>query len=42
MEQLQEQLRDLKVQLEAKVRGVGGDVLTSRHNCLVSTLLQHG
>lgn len=41
MEQLQEQLRDLKVQLETKVRGVGGDVLTSWHN-LVSTLLQHG
>nr|XP_009914588.1 PREDICTED: ninein-like protein isoform X8 [Haliaeetus albicilla] len=36
MEQLQEQLRDLKVQLETKVRGVGGDVLTSWHNCLIN------
>ncbi|XP_049673775.1 ninein-like protein isoform X4 [Accipiter gentilis] len=34
MEQLQEQLRDLKVQLETKVRGVGGDVLTSWHNLI--------
>ncbi|XP_052637038.1 ninein-like protein isoform X1 [Harpia harpyja] len=36
MEQLQEQLWDLKVQLETKVRGVGGDVLTSWHNCLIN------
>ncbi|XP_074903049.1 ninein-like protein isoform X9 [Buteo buteo] len=36
VEQLQEQLRDLKVQLETKVRGVGGDVLTSWHNCLIN------
>ncbi|XP_075269533.1 ninein-like protein isoform X2 [Opisthocomus hoazin] len=36
MEQLQEQLQDLKVQLETKVRRVGGDVLTSWHNCLIN------
>lgn len=33
---LQEQLQDLKVQLETKVRVVGVDVLSSLHSCLVN------